>query len=170
MIRILDIEGHKVIPTEHCYTIKWLKVIMDNYPKNYMKVYAYLFYVSCPSKENPYFNTKFEVREETILQDVECDFNTEDDVILEAIEKLSKLYETPTVRAYKSVTILLDNIGRFIEHAQITTGRDGSLTALMNTAKNFDALRQSFKGVAKDLEEEQDSRVRGGEDLAYDQE
>jgi len=30
-------------------------------------------------------------------------------------------------------------------------------------------VRQSFKGVYKDLQEEQDSKVRGGQNMAYDQ-
>jgi hypothetical protein len=52
-----------------------------------------------------------------------------------------------------------------IEH-----GRDGNISALVQVAKNLHGIRESFKGVQKDLEEEQTkSRARGGTDLAYDQ-
>ena len=50
-----------------------------------------------------------------------------------------------------------------------TFGRDGSATALLRIAEKFDAVRQSYKGVYKDLQEEQQSRTRGGGELAYDQ-
>ena len=36
-------------------------------------------------------------------------------------------------------------------------------------AKDFDAIRQSFKGAYKDLQDEQQTSVRGGQGLAYDQ-
>ena len=50
-----------------------------------------------------------------------------------------------------------------------TSGRDGSATALLRIAERFDAVRQGFKGVYRDLQEEQQSSVRGGQRLAYDQ-
>jgi hypothetical protein len=36
-------------------------------------------------------------------------------------------------------------------------------------AEKYDGVRQSFKGVYKDLMDEQQSSVRGGQNLAYDQ-
>jgi hypothetical protein len=39
---------------------------------------------------------------------------------------------------------------------------------LINAAKNYESVRNSFKGVYKDLQDEQQSRVRGGQGLAYD--
>jgi len=52
---------------------------------------------------------------------------------------------------------------------EIEHGRDGNITALVNAAKNFDQIRQSFKATYRDLQEEQQSSVRGGQNLAYDQ-
>ena len=57
-----------------------------------------------------------------------------------------------------------------METQSITDGRDGNIAAIVSTAKNFDAIRKSFKGVSKDLEEEQSSRARGGQKLGYDDE
>jgi hypothetical protein len=42
IVKLFDIQNGKVIPTEHCYTLKALKDIMDNYPDDYLKVYLYL--------------------------------------------------------------------------------------------------------------------------------
>ena len=170
MIKLFEIENKVVKPTEHCHTIKWLRVIMEKYPENYMGVYAYIFYMSCPSEENPFFNIPFVVREERILEDIDSDFSTEDDEITEAVEKTTELYKTPTVRAYENIATMLDNIGEYIRDAQVTVGRDGNLTSLVRVGKEYDALRQSFKGVAKDLAAEQETQVRGGQNLAYDQE
>jgi hypothetical protein len=79
------------------------------------------------------------------------------------------MYETPTYRAYNGIKIALDNMATFMATEKPTSGRDGSATALLRIAERFDAVRQSFKGVYRDLQEEQQSSVRGGQRLAYDQ-
>ena len=88
----------------------------------------------------------------------------------EAFAKAKELYTTPTMQAYNSLRVMLNNIGEYMETAKVTAGRDGNLPSLIRLAKEFDSIRQSFKGVAKDLAEEQKSTARGGQDLAYDEE
>jgi hypothetical protein len=78
------------------------------------------------------------------------------------------MYETPTSRAYKGIATMLDRLGRYMESTPITHGRDGNFNSLIAAAKNYEAIRQSFKGAYKDLQDEQSSRVRGGQGLAYD--
>lgn len=169
MIKLLEIENNVVKPTEHCQTIKWLKVIRETFPTNYIDVYAYIFYMACPSQENPYYNLPFDLREPTILEDLSSEIDTEADEIIEAVEKAQVLYETPTVRAYKGITTMLDNLTDYLETTKITAGRDGNINSLLRIAKEFDAIRQSYKGIAKDLEAEQETSVRGGQQLGYDQ-
>ena len=57
LVKLFDIQNGKVIPSEHCYTIKSLKTIMDKYPDTFLSVYLYIFYIgvyivdfSCSSK------------------------------------------------------------------------------------------------------------------------
>jgi hypothetical protein len=169
MIRLLDIEGGVVKPTEHCKIIKWLSIIQDVYPDNYLDIYAYLFYMSCRSQENPYFNVAEDLREETVLNDLNSTIPTEDGIIIDALEKTKRLYETPTVRVYKAMSTMLDNLAQYMETTKITAGRDGNINSLLRAAKELDTIRQSYKGIAKDLEAEQQTLVRGGQNLAYDQ-
>ena len=44
IVKLFEIQNNVVIPTEHCYTLKALKDIMDDYPEDYLKIYQYLFY------------------------------------------------------------------------------------------------------------------------------
>jgi hypothetical protein len=169
MIRLFEIENKIIKPTEHCYTITWLKKIMETFPDNYIDVYAYIFYMAYPGQENPYYNLVFDLKEQTILADLKTTIDTEHDDILEAVEKAKVLYETVTVRAYKGITTMLDNLTTYLETALVTDGRDGNINSLLRVAKEFDSIRQSYKGVAKDLEAEQQSSVRGGQQLGYDQ-
>jgi hypothetical protein len=170
MIKLFEISNGKVIPTEHCYTIKYLKDIMDEYVDDFLDVYAYLFYMTCPNEDlNPYFNMAEEDKEETILKDLNANFTSEDPLIIIALEGVTGLFATPTSRAFKGIKIALDNMAEVMSTTKPTFGRDGSATALLRIAEKFDSVRQSYKGVYKDLKDEQQTRTRGGGSLAYDQ-
>ena len=170
--KLFDIQNFKIIPTTHCYTILWLKNIMDEYEENkeYLKVYQYLFYMTYPSPdENPYFHFKSSEKSEQILEDIGAEFSTEDELVQIALRNLKKMYETPTSRAYEGIAGMMDKLAVFMKTETITTGRDGNMTAIISAAKSYDQIRQSFKGAYKDLQEEQQSRVRGDKGLGYDQ-
>jgi hypothetical protein len=168
--RLFDVQNGVAIPTEHCYTLKALKDIMDNYPEQHMKIYQYLFYMTCPNPDmNPFFNVPAMDKEDLILQEIEAEFSPEDDDIFTALKFCERMYETPTSRAYEGMQKALDRISRYLATAQITDGKDGNIAQIRALAKDFDGIRQSFKGVYKDLQEEQQSKVRGGIGMAYDQ-
>jgi len=169
IVRLFDVQNGTVIPTEHCYTLKALKDIMDNYPDDHLKIYQYLFYMTCPNPDmNPFFNTPEIDKESIILQEIEAEFSTEDEDIRIALIFCQRMYETPTSRAYKGMSSMLDRLARYMETTTITAGRDGNINSLVAAAKNFDQIRASFKGVYKDLQDEQSSKVRGGIGLSYD--
>lgn len=170
IIKLFEVQNNVVVPTEHCYTLKALKDIMDEYPDDYLKIYQYLFYMTCPNPDmNPFFYTPDTDKEHMIMTQIEGEFSTEDDTVFTALKFCERMYETPTSRAYKGIASMLDRLARYMETATITTGRDGNMNSLISAAKNYEAIRQSFKGAYKDLQEEQQSKVRGGIGMAYDQ-
>jgi hypothetical protein len=65
---------------------------------------------------------------------------------------------------------MLDRLAHYMETTEIEHGRDGNITALINAAAKYQAIRDSFKGAYNDLVNEQKSKVRGGIGLSYDQE
>ena len=170
LIKLFDVQNRTVVPTEHCYTLKSLKDIMDNYPEDYLKIYQYLFYMTCPDPDmNPFFHTPHAEKEHIIMREIDGDFSVEDDDIYRALLFCRKLYETPTSRAYEGMQKALDRISNYLSNTAITDGKDGNIAQIRAIAKDFDAIRQSFKGVYKDLQSEQQSKVRGGIGMAYDQ-
>jgi len=170
MIRLFDIHNNKIVPSEHCYNLSTLKKVIDDYPDEAIKIFSYIFYMTCPNPDlNPFFDVPETEKEELILREVDADFSTDDSTITEAIKFCKKLYETPTYRAYAGIKSMLDRLAKYMETTEIEHGRDGNITALVNAASKFEAIRQSFKGTLRDLEEEQKSTVRGGQNLAYDQ-
>ena len=170
LIRLFDIQNGKVIPTEHCYTLGFLKVIMDEYPETYLNVYQYLYYMTCPNPDNnPFFNVPESEKEDIIIQEINMVESPEDPMIIKALAMCSKLYETPTFRAYKGIASMLDRLARYMETQSITDGRDGNINSIVNVAAKFEQIRQSYKGAFVDMKQEQESTVRGGQGLAYDQ-
>lgn len=170
--KLFDIQNGNIVPTEHCYTIKWLKVIMDNYSDNeeYLKVYAYLFYMTYPNPElNPYFNLVDSEKEETILDDIDADFSPEDPEIFGAVDKCREMFSTPTSRAYEGIKGMLDRLALHMKHTQITSGKDSNISQLVQAASKFDQIRQSYKGAFKDLKDELNVHTRGGKQSAYDE-
>jgi len=172
MIRLFEIENKVVIPTEHCHVIKYLKDIIENYPDDYMQVFQFLFYMKCPGPDNPYFNMKDIEVEELIIHDLDgLKFDAEAEDIINALNYTERLYETPTVRAHKGIKTAMDNIADYMGEKTITDGKDGNIGQIRSMAKDFDSIRQSYKGVAKDVTDEQKAlHVRGDQELAYDQE
>jgi hypothetical protein len=170
MVRLFDIQNGQVVPSEHCYTLKSLSDIIIEYPLDHLKVFAYVFYMTCPNPDlNPFFDVPESDKEELILAEVDADFSTDDDVIITAVKFCEKLYQTPTYRAYMGMKSMVERLGKYMETTEIEHGRDGNITALINAAAKFDQIRQSFKATYRDLQDEQQSQVRGGQNLAYDQ-
>lgn len=170
MVKLFDIHEGAIVPSEHIYALKFLKDIMTEYPEDYMSVYLYLFYMTCPNPDmNPFFDVNESEKEELILSQINVNFSTEDETILDALVMCRKLYETPTYRAYTGLKSMLDRLARYMEITPIEHGRDGNINSLVNAASKFEAIRMSFKGAYKDLMEEQKSQVRGGQQLGYDQ-
>jgi len=170
IIRLFDIQNGKVIPTEHCYALKFLKELMDEYPDTYMSVYQYLFYMSCPNPDlNPFFNLPEHEKEDIIIEEIGLEESTEDAKIRYSLEMARKLYETPTYRAYVGIKSMLDRLARYMETTAIEHGRDGNINSMVNAAAKFEQIRNSYKGAFSDMKEEQESSVRGGAGLAYDQ-
>lgn len=170
IVKLFDVQNGVVIPTEHCYTLKSLKDIMDEYPEDYLKIYQYLFYMTCPNPDiNPFFNVPEIDKEDQVLREIEAEFSTEDETIFIALEFCKRMYETPTFRAYEGIKKALDKIAKYMSNVNITDGKDGNINQVRAMAKDFDGIRQSFKGAYKDLQDEQQSRVRGGQGLAYDE-
>jgi hypothetical protein len=170
IVKLFDVQNETIVPTEHCFTLKSLRDIKEAYPDDYIKIYEYLFYMTCPNPDmNPFFHTPEIDKEDLILNEIEAEFDPEEKEIFTALQFCQRMYETPTSRAYDGIKKALDRIAKYMANVQITDGKDGNINQVRAMAKDFEAIRQSFKGAYKDLQDEQQSHVRGGQGLAYDQ-
>ena len=118
---------------------------------------------------NPFFNLPEHEKEDIIIEEIELEESTEDPTIRYAKAMCEKLYQTPTYRAYVGIKSMLDRLAKYMEVTAIEHGRDGNINSMVNAAAKFESIRQSYKGAFTDMRQEQDSSVRGGAGLAYDQ-
>ena len=170
LIKLFEIDNGALVLTDHCYTLNFLKDIMDEYPDSHLSIFKYLFYMSCPNPDmNPFFHLPEHEKEDIIIDEIELEESPEDGKIRYALDMCKKLYETPTYRAYVGIKAMLDRLARYMEVTPIEHGRDGNINSLVNAAAKYQQIRESFKGAYKDLQEEQQSNVRGGIGLGYDQ-
>lgn len=143
---------------------------MEAFPETYLNVYQYLFYMTCPNPDlNPFFNLPEHEKEDMIVEEIQMEESSEDELIQIGLIKCQKLYETPTYRAYRGIKSMLDRLARYMEVTAIEHGRDGNINSMVNAAAKFENIRNSYKGAFNDMKQEQQSSVRGGQGLAYDQ-
>lgn len=161
-IKLFTVTGGAVTPTEHCYTISWLKDIMKNYPKEYCKIYSYLQYMSswCVD-DNPYLSMKEEDRQDTIIHDLKLTVDVENEDIQLALENCQKLFELPAYRAWKAMKVGLQKIADFVETKGISAGKDGTGPFIMSSIKELPVLNKAFNEAYAQYMEEAKITIRG---------
>ena len=170
--KIFELQGGKIVPKEDCYIIGPLKKIIDDYPKDYTKILAYIHYMkSMNKKDNPYADVPLEQREEVILYDLQLRIDTQAFAIKNALDCVENMYYTTFYGVYKGLKSMLDKIGKQLELEEIDfNNKEGNANGIMRFMKDYEALRKNFKQSYQDFEEEQGgSRARGGADLADDE-
>lgn len=167
-VKLIDYEEGKITLTIHCHNLQFLKVLVDKYQDNALKVISYVFYMSYPRHENPYCNVPASEKSELVAMDLGIDFSLDDKDIDTAVEKCAKMYSTPISRMYHSLSNALDKISNYFDDAEISDGKDGNLTQIINAAKNYGSIRDSFKKIKSDFDEENKVVTWAGKDKAYD--
>ncbi len=172
-VDIFELENGKLVPTVHCHTLGFLKDIMDKYKKEdeYMKIYEYIFYMTCPyPKKNPFFNIAEVEREGEVLRHIRLNTSLDDDLIVIAKTECEKLFTSKLAQAYKSMAIGVENISNYVRTTCPTDGRDGNITALLKAIEHYPKLREAFDKIETAfLASQKVVNVRGDEDMAYDQ-
>ncbi len=173
VVELFEVEGGKLVPTKHCYALSFLKNIMDEYNKDseYLEIYKYIFYMTCPyPKKNPFFNLPEHEKEAAILAAMNIKVSLDDSLIEVAKKECLKLYDSRGVRVYKSMALAVENISKYMQEAIPTDGRDGNLNALIKAIEHYPKMRESFeKAENAFIATLIGKKVRGEEDTAYDQ-
>lgn len=170
LVNLFDVEGRKVVPSQACYLIPWLKKIMEDFPEDYLQVYAYVFFTTCPDGSiNPYVNVDEEDKEAIILSDLKpiC-FSLEHPTVLRALRGCMVLYETPTLRLWRGAKLMLDQIAEVLAKKTLSFGKEGNATDIRGFLDKLPVYNKNFRDLEKALQEEQ-SKVKGDRIVPYHQ-
>lgn len=169
MIPLLDVSNGKIVPSVHTYNIPWLKRIIENFPEEYLQVYSYIFYKTCPDGTlNPYVRLEEEAREDVILADLKPTFWVEDLMILDTIERCKAMYETPVLRAFVGAKKMIDKMARYLSEQEITEGKEGNAATIRGIMKELPDHWAAYRKWEEELNKEQ-AKVRGNARIRYDQ-
>jgi hypothetical protein len=167
----LNSEG-KLVLTAHCEVIPFLKKIRTTFKKEYLSVYAYVFYMTHESPLNPYFNYSQYEKEFKILEDLECSFDIEHPVVLKALERLREMYTLPSAMAYSTIAETLHKVASNIRNSSSIEMDQQSIKNIMTAAAGFKDLKKVFDESRRDLiiesKQAEVARVRGGAQKGYD--
>lgn len=170
--KLFEIVGNTIIPKPDCYIIEPIKKVIEEYPKEHLKIIAFLHYMkSLKPDDNPYADVPLDLREEKILQELKLDIDTQSDIIRDALQCVEEMYYTTFYGLYKGVKAIMDDIGRKLLTTSIDfTAKEGNAGNILKLMEKYEGIRKSFKVAYKDFEEEQTgSRARGGAELSEDE-
>lgn len=168
MTSLFDFSNNKIIPGTVCYMIPELIAIREQFPNSYLKVYHYIFGMTCTDGTlSPYVNLPEDTRDEVVLRDSGIEESLEDPYIIAAVEKCHKLYETPVLRAFKGAKKMLDKVAKFLDDTEISTGKEGNASEIRAMMKELPDYWNNYKKWESILKEEQ-AVARGRAKISYD--
>lgn len=158
-IRIFEVVDGKLIINDQCLRIPELKAVVEKY-KDPTAALSYVDHMTAP--DSAYMNLSEEEKQEVISEDVGGDFGLEDEEILKAIDKLNKLYETPTMRYYEAIRKSLDiTSAQLSAVTQLTYGKDGNAEIIDKMQMNAGKKIEAFKKLEKIKDDEIKVALRG---------
>ncbi len=168
-IGLFEVEGDIVIPDQVAVRLlPWMRLIKEQFPDNYLQVYAYLFYMSCWDSRNIYINVPDDERESAIIEQQGITFSLDNPTIKVALENCQKLYTTPAVALLKAIKSKIDDIAKSLNTTSITYGKNGNADQISKFIEKSASYAEIYDKLDGRLKEEQ-NKIRGGKLLAYDQ-
>jgi hypothetical protein len=165
-MKIFDVENNKVILTAECLLIPEFKVLVDKFKKNPIPVLSYVEFMCNPT--SPYAYLPEADKSENIAKDMGVTVSLDDEDINVALKKANDLYLTPTRRFYLNAKEGLENMGDYLAKTKLTSGREGSDSAIMSGLKSVGTITEQFQKLEKTYKEEV-ANLRGSQSASYDE-
>ena len=164
--QILEYEDDRVRVTANAYAIPEIKAILDKYKD---KAEPYIQYVwAYTSPVSAYINTPAEEKEETIIYDIQetiGEFDWEDDLVKNAIEKLKDLYQTPNMKLAQELGQELLRITNLLQTEPLTMGDGGNFKERMSLMEKIDKISSNYTKVKAEADKEMGSATKGDHEV-----
>ncbi len=165
--RILEYEQGRIKITAEAYCIPEIKALIDKYDMDAEPYLAYVNAVASPT--SPYLNVPEDEREESIIYDVQqtlSEFDYNDPLVKNAIDKLKSLYST-------TITLMADELGeemhrmrkKLRDTAIIMGGQDDNFKSRMALMERIDKIATSYSKIRKQADEEIKAATKGDHEV-----
>src|SRR5688572_30214796 len=154
--KLFELVGETIIPKPDCFIIEPIKRVIDEYPKDYLKIIAFLHYMKSMSPDDsPYADVPVDKREESILHDLKLNIDPEDPTIKAALDCVEEKYSTPYYRAYRGFLAMFDKISEKMYTEELDFTKEGNAATIKGYMKDYETIRKAFKIAFQDYKEEQ---------------
>lgn len=176
-MRAFDIVGDKVTFKPEFLAVPEFKALWDRdktkAKHQAMKELSFIAFLCDNTPANPYMGYSEEIRERVLIEDFIGDEKwTPDYEILEAIEKLHSLYETPSSRLLAGALVAADQLANWFKYIDFSKLDDNgkqvySARELSSNLSSVGNIIKSLKQLEKQVRQEQldDATARGGSEI-----
>jgi len=161
--RILEYDEGRIKVTAEAYGIPEIKALIDKYD---MKAEPYLAYVQCMSAlDSPYINIPSGEKEDSVIYDVQAthgEFDFEEPLLVNAIDRLKNLYMTPNM----ALAIELgEELHRFRNYLKITPLSEDNMMIRQSILKDIDKYSLNYTKVKQNAEKEIQVATKGDHEV-----
>ncbi len=163
--KILDFEDGRLIVTANAYTIPEIKKIIDKYD---MKAEPYLQFVNyMAAPDSPYINVPEDGGErfDSIIYDIQAslgEFDFNDPILVNAIDKLKSLYLTPNMALANE---LGEELHRFRLYLKNTPLNEENLPLRQGILKDIDKYSINYTKVKELAQKELQVATKGNHEI-----
>lgn len=168
--QIFDIENNNIVININILSIPELRNVYDEYEGD-TRINAFHFIRHLCDPYGAYNQLSEDEKIDTLLYDFPGDYSPEDEVIINAIDKVKKLYMSPTYKFYLDSKELLYTTGEWARTATIRDAdKNGNLSQILAHLKSVGKTITEFTVLEKQAEKElQKMKIRGNRFVAYDE-
>lgn len=165
--RILEYEDGRVKVTAEAFAIPEIKIIIDKYDMQAEPYLSYIYSMSAP--DSPYINIPVNERIELVIYDTKAtlgDFDWEDSILQNAIDKLRSLYVSPIVAIAEE---LGDELHRIITQLRNTPivmgGMEDNMKIRMALLERIGKISGEYTKVREQADKEIKASTKGGHEI-----
>ena len=158
---LFQIVNGKAVITDHVKNIWLLSNMIDTYgEQTALKIFKVLDYMADLTESNPFKDVseigKLEFIVSSVCPETAIDVDWNSDEMIDAVELVRKLYETPSYRHYLANKILSDKLTDAIRYTYVDTSKElGNASQIEKTNIVFEKTRELTKKIYNEFLEEQ---------------
>ncbi len=163
--RILTVSQNKIVLDETIFAVPEFNALLE-FSQGDTLPFMYIWGMYDP--QSPYMNFEEHEREAQVLKDFPVQKYLQSIEMSEAIDKAERLYFSPLRKILAGAKRAVENISSFLSETEISDGRDGNLSQIVQTIKSLPQILKAYQ-EAENAYKQELQRNRGDAQNAVDE-